>query len=437
MREILRQKLADAVRFEIPELTTRETNLPAVARKIHAVVGMRRAGKTYFLFQCMQQRLLAGVPREGLVYLNLEDERLASIETAHLSWLLEEYYQRVPGWRDQRRVTFLFDEIQVVPGWEVFLRRVLDSEQVELFVSGSSARLLSREISTALRGRAMETQIFPFNFREFLNHNRHDVPSDPGFLPKRQVSAMESAFSQYLITGGFPEAQGVPERDRVSLLQGYVDVVVLRDVMERYQIHNLPALRALVRQTLSGAGCRFSVHKFYNDLKSQGVRVSKDSLHEMLAHLEDAFLIRPVSLWTSSERQRQSNPRKIYPIDPGLSVAFERSGKTNRGHILETLVALDLAQRGWEAGYVNTPEGYEVDFCTRDWAGNLWLIQVVAELEAQVTLEREIRALKAACTMYPSAQAILLTGSNLGCRTAFSDLPGIQISPVWQWLLRP
>lgn len=436
VREILRQKLADATRFRLPEFTPREAVLPAIPKKIQAIIGMRRAGKTFYLFQCIQQKLNEGVAREGLVYLNLEDERLAGIEATHLSWLLEEFYLRTPGWRDQRRACFLLDEVQVVPGWEVFLRRILDSEQIDLFVSGSSARLLSREISTALRGRAMETTIFPFNFKEFLSHNGKMPPADPTFLAKSEVSVLENAFSDYLQVGGFPEAQGVPARDRLSLIQGYVDVVVLRDVMERHQVHNLPALRALVRQLLGGAASRFSVHKFYNDLKSQGVRVSKDSVHQMLTHLDDAFLILPFSLWTSSERQRQSNPRKVYPIDPGLAVAFDRSGKANRGHLLETVVAIDLVRRGWEAGYLTTPEGYEVNFCARDPLGGLWLIQVADELESPEVRLREVRALDSARAMFADAQTLLLTGNNQDSLLPQAELDKVMRMPVWRWLLR-
>jgi len=436
MREILRQKLADGTRFRLPEFTSREAVIPAIPKKIQAIIGMRRAGKTFYLFQCMQQKLHKGVAREGLVYLNLEDERLAGIEASHLSWLLEEFYLRTPGWRDQRRACFLLDEIQVVPGWEVFLRRIVDSEQIDVFVSGSSARMLSREISTALRGRAVETVIFPFSFKEFLTHNGQVPPPDPAFLAKSEVSALENAVSNYLQIGGFPEAQGLPERERVSLIQGYVDVVVLRDVMERHQVHNLPAMRALTRQLLSGAGSRFSVHKFYNDLKSQGVRVSKDSVHQMLAHLEDAFLILPFSLWTSSERQRQSNPRKIYPIDPGLHVAFDRSGKANRGHLLETVVAIDLIRRGWEAGYLTTPEGYEVDFCARDPRGDLWLIQVADELESPEVRLRELRALDSAHAMLPDAHRLILTGNHQDSLLLQAELATVTRMPVWRWLLR-
>ena len=139
-----------------------------------------------------------------------------------------------------------------------------------------------------------------------------------------------------------------------------------------------------------------------------------------------------VPLATTSERQRQSNPRKIYPVDPGLAAAFDRSGKTNLGGHLETLVAVELERRGWETGYLNTESGYEVDFFSRDLSGHSWLIQVCADLSQQRVREREVRALLEAQASHPRAKCLLLTQSMVDCQTGTD---GIQVMPTWQWLL--
>ncbi|GMU53417.1 MAG: hypothetical protein AMXMBFR33_25630 [Candidatus Xenobia bacterium] len=434
MQEIVQQKLADAVSFKLPPLTPREARVPAIPGKAHAVIGMRRAGKTWFLYQCMQERLSRGRPRESLVYFNLEDDRLAGIRSGQLAWILEDYYRRFPDYRDAEPVTLLLDEIQVVPGWEAFVRRILDTENVEVFVSGSSARLLSREVATSLRGRSTETVIFPYSFREFLIHHGQAVPADPDFVPKRQVSLLEGAFAQYLEVGGFPEAQGLEERDRIGLLQGYVDSVILRDVVERHSITNVEALRRLVRQLLGAAGGRFSVHRFYNDLRSQGLPVSKQTLHELMAYLEDAFLFVTASLATTSERRRQSNPRKIYPLDPGMVRAFDRSGKRNVGSRLETAVALELARRSSEWGYCTTASGQEVDFQARLHDGTELLIQVCAGMSEEGTREREAGALEEALRDFPEACGLLLTLTNEDARLA--RVERAETIPVWRWLLR-
>ena len=160
-------------------------------------------------------------------------------------------------------------------------------------------------------------------------------------MPKSRRSQLEHAFREYLSAGGFPEAQGLAVRDRRPVLQSYVDVAVLRDVIERHGVSNPSALRWLQRHLLGAPTAPFSIQKFYHALKSQGLPVGKDSVHAFLAYLEDAFLIRTTSILTASERQRMVNPRKAYPIDPGLIPLYERTGRANTGHALETAVFLE------------------------------------------------------------------------------------------------
>jgi len=198
-------------------LTRRDARLPAVPGKVHAVIGMRRAGKTTFLRQLLDERRATG-PVERAVYLSFDDDRLARLELEQLGFLLEEYYRRFPALRGPDRMSFLLDEIQLVPGWERFVRRVLDSEKVEPVVSGSSARMLSREVHTSLRGRGMATVIRPFNFREFLRHRGEEPTHEPLRWTPAERSLVEKRFREYLVAGGFPETQGLPPTLRIELL---------------------------------------------------------------------------------------------------------------------------------------------------------------------------------------------------------------------------
>lgn len=436
MRNVIRQKLADSLAADWPKLTRREARVPAIPGKAHAVVGMRRAGKSCFLKQCLLDRAKAGVPRDALVYFSFEDERLAGMQTEQLSWVLEEYYLARPQFRDRRQVVFCFDEIQGVPGWETFIRRILDSEKMEVFVSGSSARMLSREIATALRGRGTETVIYPFSFGEYLRHHGLDVPENPAFVPKAQRSQLENSFVAYLETGGFPEAQGLDPRDRLSLLQGYVDTVIFRDVVERHHVTNVEALRRLVRQLLASPAGGFSVHKFFNDLHSQGVAVGKDALHTMLSWLEDSFLIRLVPIDAASERKRQVNPRKVYPVDQGLIPAFDRSGKPNLGHALETAVLIELERRSCQVAYVRTKTGCEVDFLATSPQGKKIYIQVCSDLSAGDVCKREFRSLTELLSLRSKAAFLLLTLTTADVPIGQKEAPpGVTVRPAWEWLL--
>ena len=308
----------------------------------------------------------------------------------------------------------------------------MDTGHTQLFLSGSSAKLLSREIATSMRGRAWEITIYPFSFAEFLLHQGEEKLRTPAHRTRRQATSMDHFFLRYLTEGGFPEAQGLSRPERNELLQGYVDVVLLRDVMERHNIANLTALRQLVLRLLSSPAGLFSVQKFFADMKSQHIAVSRETVHEMLSHLEDAFLLQTVPVATDSEKRRNVNPRKCYPVDPSLIHAFDRSGRPNTGHALETAVFVELMRRKCEVGYVKTASGYEVDFLARDHSHSSWLIQVCANVDDASTLEREVRALREAMIEYPSAKPLLLT---LESRLPEPEVPNpIRLMPAWKWM---
>lgn len=431
-RTIIRQKIIDAQATALPVLTRRDSWLPAVKGKATAVIGMRRAGKTSLLWQILADRHASGTPREGLLYFSFEDERLADLQIQDLDLLVETFYQLNPTWRDARRATFFLDEIQLVPGWELFARRFLDSENIELFLSGSSARLLSREVATSMRGRAMEAVVSPFSFREMLRHAGREPSKPVDRLTKAERSQLDKDLQDFLAHGGFPEVQGLDTRNRFELLRTYVDVVLLRDVVERHNLGQPQVLHWMVRQLLGNATGTFSINKFHADLKSRGVAVGKDTLHNYLAHLEDAFLLCSLDVATDSERRRQVNPRKVYPVDTGFIALFDRSGKANVGHALETAVLNELQRRGAQVNYVRTPGGFEVDFYARDLVGAETLIQVCSDLYNPDTLAREVRALQDAAGTWPQAVLQLITFNLPKVGTLPSD---VELHLASDWLL--
>lgn len=433
LHPVLNEKLNAAV-APGPELvaTRRDAALPAIPGKVHAVIGMRRVGKTTYLRQ-LQSQWRASVEPARVVYLNFEDDRLAGLPLEQLGMLLEEYYRSYPEWRGRETVWWLLDEIQVVNGWERFVRRLMDTERIEVVVSGSSARMLSREVHTSLRGRGTETVIRPFSFREFLRHRGEEPEGKARALTSAKRSRVERFFGEYLAVGGFPEAQGLTAGLRVDLLQGYVDTVLFRDVVERRGVTQVAALRWLTRQCLKNPTGSFSVHRLHQDLKAQGLGVAKDALHAMVGHLEDAFLLRCVPLATESERRRNSNPRKIYPVDTGMIGAFDRTGRSNVGHALETVVLHELDRRQTEVGYVRTGTGHEVDFLARFHGGREELIQVCADTGAAETRERELRALEEALREHPRAtpKLLVLNFEQLAVKVS----PGVTVQAAYQWLL--
>lgn len=238
---------------------------------------------------------------------------------------------------------------------------------------------------------------------------------------------------KYLTVGGFPEAQGLSTTNRHLLLQGYVNTVLFRDIVDRFNVTNLNVLKKLIRHLLRNSGSRFTVNKFFNDLKSQGIRVAKTTLHEYLDHLQDAFLLHKIHIYTQSERKRMVNPIKPYIIDTGLAAAFSMMREPEIGHLLENCVLVELCRRNARVTYLTTESGYKIDFVAEYPDGSVEVIQVSTDLSDPLTRRREYRALRETSTAFPEADFLLINLSDED--TADLDTMTAGITPAWKWLL--
>lgn len=431
MEKIIEQLIADFYERNLPVITRRQARLPGLSGKIDSVIGMRRTGKTWFLFQTIADLLKSGTAKETMLYLNFEDERLLPITTENLRLIPEIYYRRYPRHRGAP-CTFFFDEIQNIKGWENFARRLIDTENIHLCLTGSSAKLLSKEIATTLRGRSIATEIFPFSFEEASRH-AGIVLEDNQRPGAKKRSFIENKLISYLLEGGFPETQGIRPEYRIRVLQEYLDAVILRDIVERHKISSTVPLRYLIRHLLNAAACPFSVNKFYNDLRSQGVPCSKNTLHEFLDHLCDAYLFFQVPLHTCSVRARMVNPRKIYTVDTGLIHACSHDLRPNMGRLLENFVYLELRRDNYNIEYYKTAGGGEVDFLVTNHKGEKKLIQVCADLNNSTTKQRELKALTEAMEEQAINKSVIVT---LTQEDKLHTTAGtINVIPAWLWVV--
>jgi predicted AAA+ superfamily ATPase len=372
------------------ESTPRSYKFPEAKNSIKVAVGMRRSGKTYFLFQTIRQFLEEGILLERILYLNFEDDRILPMAHKAMGQMIDAWYTLYP--ENHNHCCYLFlDEVQNVVGWPLVLRRILDTKDIQIYVTGSSAKLLSKEIATELRGRALSVEIFPYSYTEYLISHHHELPSKP--FGQRALDHHLNYLLNYFQVGGFPGIQSMTRNEQLETLQGYVETVIFRDVIERHQISNTALMKYFINFLLKNIATPFSINKFYNDIKSQGHKAGKDTLYSYLTYLEDAFLIFTVPLFTESIRQGQTAPKKIYAIDNGLIRANTFNLSDNFGKLLENQVYLDLRREGKQVFYYRTSDGYEVDFVTQDKQGNYEMIQVVWDLMDQETVEREKRAL--------------------------------------------
>lgn len=373
--------------------TVRHYQFPIAENLAKVAIGMRRSGKTYFLFQTMRELLSQNIPIEHILYINFEDDRLLPLDQKKMAEMIDDLYTLQPDLHNHLCYLFL-DEVQNVDEWALVIRRLLDTKNIEIYITGSSAKLLSKEIATSLRGRSISIEIQPYNFPEFLESQAFPLPSKP--FGKKNSDIYTMKLIDFFQKGGFPGVQSFQPHERREILQNYVEVVVFRDIVERHKISNIEVLKYFASVLLKNASSRFSINKFYKDITSQGYKVGKDTLYSHLEHLEDAFLIHTVPIFSESLRTLETTPRKIYVVDNGLINANTFNLSFNFGKLLENQVYLDLRRQKKEIFYYHTSEGYEIDFVTKDLDGQYELIQVVWDLNDKLTLEREERALKSA-----------------------------------------
>lgn len=429
METLIEKLIIDFQERPLPSVEAREITLPNITGKVDTIIGMRRTGKTFLLYQRMHTLLKEGFPKENILYINFDDERLAPLKLEDLHLVTDIYYRLFPE-KKKTKSYFFFDEIQNIEGWERYIRRLLDTENVHITITGSSAKLLSKEIATNLRGRGISTEVFPYSFREKLLHENPNITFNRS--PGSEVRAwMSNRFRSFLIQGGFPEIQSIEEIFRFKVLQEYVSIVILRDIIERHNIANIQALNAMTNYLLNNTSSLFSVNKFYNDLKTQGLRCTKNDLYVYLDHLHDAYLIYPVSVFSQSERIRRQNPRKTYCIDTGLINAFSHQPQMDFGKLLENFVFITLRRHESKIEYYRTEKNTEVDFITTSLKGEHALYQVSLNLEKSTTRDREIRALETAMQECGLKTAKIITLEHK--EIIKTENGTIEILPVWEW----
>lgn len=428
MKAALEILYGDFLERELPALNSRDCDLQGLPGKAMALIGMRRVGKTYLCYQRIRELLDEGINKENILYLNFEDDRLYGFSLADCQTILDVFYQDRPE-KKSEHCYFFFDEIQNLPHWERFIRRLLDTESVSVVVTGSSAKLLSAEIATGLRGRSLDREVFPYSFAEYLRAHRLTLNTvRPGQQARLKLNQQAR---NYCLRGGLPELQALAPARGPEVAQSYVDAVVLRDVVERHGVSNIEALRSLLYQVLRSPTTKLSVNKLYHDFKSRGLRVAKDDLYAFLRYLTDAYLLFQLPLWTRSEKKRQVNPKKIYVVDNGILEAYATQMTADHGAFLENLVFMTLRRKRHTLGYYESKQGHEIDFVYRENETTV-LVQAAWTMGNEATRQREMRALESAAKEFPNCHKVIIT-FNEEWEDAATRIKTI---PLWKFLLQ-
>ena len=416
--------------FGIPEdVKSRDVDYLEKRNAATVITGMRRVGKTYVTYQRMRTLVDSGIPMERIVHVNFDDDRLKGLKLEHLRLVGDIHAEMFPDAAKERCWYFL-DELQDVEGWELHARRLLDSHLVQLCLTGSSSKMLSSEIATQMRGRSIDVEVFPLSFAEFLRFNSlmNDIPSAP-YSP-RTAGLLRHSMQRYLDEGGFPDVQGDDYRIRVKTLQGYVDAVLYRDVIERHQVPSVQSLRYTLEYIKHNFAHKISTRAISGVLNGLGLSDNREYISDYLDWLEQAYLIYRVPIRTDSLSVRRMNPDKFYLVDTGLARAVTPKSDASRGWLLENLVFLALRRGDNRVEYVNTKKGEEVDFLVTDrLTKRRRLIQVAWEMSSSGTEERELSALKAARSELKVDDCTVVTWDE----ERGSD--GVRITPAWKWCL--
>jgi predicted AAA+ superfamily ATPase len=377
---------------------------------IKVITGPRRSGKSVFAIQ-----LLEGT---NFGYLNFDDERL----------LGEKDYERfIKTIREVYGDTkyLLFDEIQNLPGWELFVNR-LHRRGLNLVLTGSNSRLLSRELATHLTGRYIPFQILPFSFREFLMAKEFS-PGDK-LLSKESQGLVLNQLDEYMRTGGYPEVvvKGIEAKSYLGTL---FEGILFRDVVKRYNVRYSKKLHDLGLYFVTNHSKEFT----YTSLKKALAFRSTHTVENYADYLEEAFLLFTVQRYSPKVKEQMKSPQKVFAYDTGLINAVKFKLTPDTGRLLENLVAVELLRRGKEIYYFRTRDGKEVDFVVKEGLTIGQLLQVCFEVEDPQTRKRESSGLIKAAKETGCKKLVILTWDY---ESQEDSAPPIEFQPVWRWLLK-
>ena len=426
MIEILKNIIKD---FHTVKMTRniipRQLLVPLDSSKVITIAGPRRAGKSYYLHSLIN-KLKQKIPTEKILYINFEDERIIK-ENFRFQDIIDAYIQLYPE-NELSEVYFFFDEIQELNNWAVFVRRLNETISSHIFITGSSAKMLSSQMAGALRGRAIEYNLFPLSFKEYCRFKAIDT--DDIYSTKNR-NCLFTAYRNFIHCGGYPETVDFDEELRVKTLQSYTDIMLYRDIIERHNIKNLYVVRDMSRRLIANSAQFFSVNKYFNDLKSRGYKIGKNDLYEYLEYYSDAFFIYQLKKQSESISTQQQSLKKIYTIDSGIITAENYTMAANNGYLLENLICNELIKHNKEIFY--SKNGYECDFIVLTHDRIEELIQVCFNLN-ETNKKREYKGIISAAKLFNKQQGLIITDNEE--RNISINGIDITIIPAWKWLLQ-
>ena len=429
MDEKIAQVIQEYWEKDIPLTKERDIELILDKNFINDIVGPRRSGKTYLMFLTIK-KLIENADKQTTIYINFENRKLMPLKESYFNDIIKFIYSE--ELLERYDIIYLFlDEVQRIDGWERYIRSIHDEfkEKIKIFVSGSSANLLSKEYSKLLTGRHLTTKVTPLSFKEFLHFKGVTVVEKP--LTERKEAKVRKLLKEYLQTGGFPEV--VLGDDKETILSQLFTDIVTRDVLSRVDIRKEDIVEEFAYYLVSNVSNLLSFNKMKNYFSSRGLKISVPTLANYFWHLKNAFLFFDNLIFSYKVKDQMQYPRKVYCTDNGVANVAGFKTFENLGRIYENTVANELLRRGCKVYYWKNRRQEEVDFVIKDGIQIKQLIQVCYDMETVDTKQREVKALKKAMDEFQLKEGLIIT--DIIEDEEKIDGKHICYIPLWKWLL--
>lgn len=413
------------------DLKKRDIPLPINSGRIITIPGVRRCGKSSRMENVVNELLASGVERQRFLWVSFDDERLVQMKSDELDMIIESYREMYPD-EDMSQVYVFFDEIQLIDNWEYFVMRLYKHYTKNIYISGSNATMLSSELKSALRGWPEEEETLPLSFREYCEFKGLNTDS----WLEEDLAKLRIAFYDYNTEGGFPEVVLTENHLLKSkILQTYFDTMLLKDLVEHYRLSNIEVLRYFLKRIMSNLSKPTSIRAIHGDIKSRGLKVSKDDLYDWANHACDIFMFIRIPNYSKSLQKIEASQPKYYCIDNGMRDAVLLPQSNDDGKKLENTVFLQLYRQRLPLDRIFYYQGKgECDFVVQHGTEIEKLIQVTWSMKDDETRRREINGLKEASDVTGCRNLYIVTADESE-EIVVDEGRTIHVVPAWRWLL--
>lgn len=417
-------------RFLDRQYQDREFSFDFVKGKASVICGARRSGKTTYIRKFIQKLVSDGVNPEKICYLHFFDDLFDS-DDVKVSQIADAYYSLYPQYFNSEDVYFIFDEVEMLKSWGAGLSALIDEHPAHVLVTGSSGRMLSHDIGTELRGRDLQYMFFPLSLKEFMKFNGFELTLNGPVLSKSDDALLRKGFSLFLERGSFPEVAVIEDTElRNKILSSYFDAMYSRDIIERYEVGKAASLRAFMRRMFRTSGQPQMMGRIENAMKSSGYPLSRPTIAEYIAMMENASIISEVPMY-AKEKQINLFPKKYYAVDHAFAAVFSQFSPLT-GVRIEHAVHAKLLREEKRIFYYRSKDDYETDFLLADDDMNpIAAYQVTDDFEA--SREREIRGISACIEELGLKEGFILASE--GYEDIKTGDAVIHVRPVHEFLI--